>query len=510
MTSSALSWSTSLPVADEDVGLLARPDPIGELGAVADLELEVDAGVLGVEARRPASRRPAATRVSANTTRVVVSAPSSPPPQAASKQAGHGEEDDDASARHRTVAPGSIVLARGRGPPGPADRPRRSSGAATAERAPYGTASAVALPGSGAPRSEWCAATPVRDGPTRGDAGLRSTGPRAIPSPRGRRDAMTLLTPAPTTTDLDPRGNRTPVDPVEPTTVYVRTKSGMPKLRPYFADTWSRRPFIWHLARTQLKAENYDSVAGQVWIILNPLLMALVYLMVRSIFRRSGSEDRAQHHRPPDHGRLLLQVRQRSARERGQLDQLSNSQMVLNTAFPRIIFPLSAAIAGVHGVPADPRRLLRHPLVPRPALHPRPSCTCRWSSSCSCVFNLGVSLFFAPLNVLYKDVKSMRALHRQGLAVRHPGHVQRGRHRVQENSRSCSSGSGSTRCSPSSPRWRTSSTVSPRRPICGLGAGAWSLRVPRGRLDPLPAKGAVLCTPSLTSPRRPAARRSRS
>lgn len=215
---------------------------------------------------------------------------------------------------------------------------------------------------------------------------------------------MTLLTPAATTSDLDPSGEDGRVAPVEPTTVYVRTKSGMPKLRPYLADTWSRRPFIWHLARTQLKAENYDSVAGQVWIVLNPLLMALVYLMVRSIFR-GPSEDRAN---VIDH--LIMGVfffKFASASLGSGASSISgNSQMVLNTAFPRIIFPLSAATqAFMEFLPTLAVFFVIHWYLDQPfdsALLYLPAFV-----ALLVVFNLGVSLFFAPLNVLYKDVKSM-------------------------------------------------------------------------------------------------------
>jgi teichoic acid transport system permease protein len=191
-----------------------------------------------------------------------------------------------------------------------------------------------------------------------------------------------------------------------PTTVYEKTRSGMPKLRPYFADTWSRRPFIWHLARTSLKAENYDTAAGQVWIILNPLFMALVYLMVRSIFMGgSTAEERANNIDNLIMGVFFFKFAS-AALGTGANSILSNSQMVLNTAFPRIIFPLSAAIQafmeflptllvffGIHWYLDQP---FSHALVYLPVV-----------VFLLVVFNMGLSLFFAPLNVLYKDVKGV-------------------------------------------------------------------------------------------------------
>ena len=67
--------------------------------------------------------------------------------------------------------------------------------------------------------------------------------------------------------------------PYRTPTVYESTASGLPELRPYFAELRSRRRFIWHLARTDLKAEHYDSAIGQLWVILDPLLLAAVYFL---------------------------------------------------------------------------------------------------------------------------------------------------------------------------------------------------------------------------------------
>ena len=77
--------------------------------------------------------------------------------------------------------------------------------------------------------------------------------------------------------------------PYREATVYESTASGLPQLRPYLAELWGRRRFIWHLARTDLKAEHYDSAIGQVWVVLDPLLMAAVYFLLRTVVRPSGS-----------------------------------------------------------------------------------------------------------------------------------------------------------------------------------------------------------------------------
>lgn len=211
---------------------------------------------------------------------------------------------------------------------------------------------------------------------------------------------MTVLLPPsdPLLSQVDPR-----IPSVEPVSVYEPTRSGMPPLRPYFREVWQRRTFIWHLARTQLKAENYESVAGQVWILLNPLIMAFIYLTVRSIFRGTA-DDRGQVISHLVTGIFFFRFASAGINA-GARSVMANRQMVLNTAFPRLIFPLAAAVQAVmellptivvifaiHWYLDQPMtyNVLYLPLLVVLLL----------------IFNLGISFLFAPLNVIYQDVKS--------------------------------------------------------------------------------------------------------
>lgn len=218
---------------------------------------------------------------------------------------------------------------------------------------------------------------------------------------------MSILSPLPPpTADELPPSDVDPSDPGMATTVYEHTRSGMPRLRPYMADVWQRRPFIWHLARTKLKAENYDTLAGQVWIILNPLFMALVYLMVRSIFR------------PPSEGEDVKAVLDQlvmgvfffrfasSALTNGANSITTNSQMVLNTGFPRIVFPLASTVqATMEFLPTLVVYFLVHAYLGQPFTHAIAYVPAFIFTLM--VLNLGLSLLFAPLHVLYTDIKRL-------------------------------------------------------------------------------------------------------
>ena len=67
--------------------------------------------------------------------------------------------------------------------------------------------------------------------------------------------------------------------------VYVPHLVGLPPLRSYVREVWRRREFAIELARTKLREQNFDTVFGQLWLVLNPLLLALVYFILVDILR---------------------------------------------------------------------------------------------------------------------------------------------------------------------------------------------------------------------------------
>ena len=71
--------------------------------------------------------------------------------------------------------------------------------------------------------------------------------------------------------------------------VYEPHRVGLPPLRPYLRELWRRREFALELSRTDLRAQHFNTVFGQLWLILNPLLLACVYFVLVDILRaRTG------------------------------------------------------------------------------------------------------------------------------------------------------------------------------------------------------------------------------
>ena len=71
------------------------------------------------------------------------------------------------------------------------------------------------------------------------------------------------------------------------THVYEPHRVGLPPIRPYIRELWRRREFAFELARTSLRSQHFDTVVGQVWLLLNPLLLSCVYFVLVDIIRQN-------------------------------------------------------------------------------------------------------------------------------------------------------------------------------------------------------------------------------
>ena len=55
---------------------------------------------------------------------------------------------------------------------------------------------------------------------------------------------------------------------------------GTPTLRAYLRAVWRRREFAWNMALGELRAQHMDTALGNVWHLLNPVLLIGVYFLV--------------------------------------------------------------------------------------------------------------------------------------------------------------------------------------------------------------------------------------
>ena len=144
------------------------------------------------------------------------------------------------------------------------------------------------------------------------------------------------------TPTLSPRPHRREDEFTGERHVYVPHSVGLPPLGSYIRELWRRREFAFELARTKLREQNFDTVFGQLWLVLNPLLLALVYFVLVDILRASDSRNSEFFAHLV--GCLFAFMLIHNAMSVGVRSVTKGGRLILNSAFPRALLPLSAAI----------------------------------------------------------------------------------------------------------------------------------------------------------------------
>ncbi|HEU4974015.1 MAG TPA: ABC transporter permease [Baekduia sp.] len=123
--------------------------------------------------------------------------------------------------------------------------------------------------------------------------------------------------------------------------VYEPHRVGLPPMGAYLREVWRRRSFAYEMSRTTLRAQHFKTGLGQLWLVLNPLLLCAVYFMLVDIVRHGN--------RPPNYFAHLVAALFFYHYYSGAVNQSARSvigggRLVLNTAFPRTLLPLSSVL----------------------------------------------------------------------------------------------------------------------------------------------------------------------
>lgn len=117
---------------------------------------------------------------------------------------------------------------------------------------------------------------------------------------------------------------------------------GRPPLRDYVSEVWRRRRFIYSMASFRIESENQQNSLGMLWVILKPLLNALVYGAIFGLL--IGTQGR-----PPHFvefliiGVFVFEFFAQSWTAGGRAIT-SNAALVQSLAFPRMVLPLSSVM----------------------------------------------------------------------------------------------------------------------------------------------------------------------
>ncbi len=184
--------------------------------------------------------------------------------------------------------------------------------------------------------------------------------------------------------------------------MYEPHKVGLPPLGSYVRELWKRREFAFELARTNLREQHFNTVFGQLWLVINPLLLAGVYFILVDILRAGSRGDEFFAHLMA--GLFAYYFFQQSLQQ-GVRSVVSGGRLILNTAFPRALLPISSVITAflrflptlaiyvpVHlitGQPVGPELLWLIPIALILA-----------------VFTAGMTMLVAAGQVYFRDLKS--------------------------------------------------------------------------------------------------------
>jgi teichoic acid transport system permease protein len=187
-----------------------------------------------------------------------------------------------------------------------------------------------------------------------------------------------------------------------PLEVFLPFKGGLPPLRKYLSQLYSRRQFMAAFARSELRRQNYGSAFGQIWLILNPLLLSAVYFLLIVII--SGHADKARYGHLT--ASLFIFYLVTDAIVAGAKSITSGGRLVLNSAFPRLMLPMSAAVVSLFKfLPTLLVLIVFHALLGLPF---------SWTMLVAIplialffLFALGCSIFFACVNVYFRDAQNL-------------------------------------------------------------------------------------------------------
>lgn len=125
--------------------------------------------------------------------------------------------------------------------------------------------------------------------------------------------------------------------------VYKPHKASIPNLRDYFSELWHRRDFALELAHTNLRATNTNTVLGQLWLVVNPLLLAGVYFLLVVVL--SGGS--ASHTFPDIAAGLFLFFYVTGAMQACVNAVTNAGSLVLNMSFPKMLLIFSNVYVGL-------------------------------------------------------------------------------------------------------------------------------------------------------------------
>jgi teichoic acid transport system permease protein len=183
--------------------------------------------------------------------------------------------------------------------------------------------------------------------------------------------------------------------------VYEPHRAGLPALKPYFKDLTGRMEFAAEFSRSGIKAAHSQTVFGQLWLVINPLLLACVYYILVNLLSGRGGLDYLAH---IVCGIFIFYYVSGSITS-GAGSVTGGGRLILNMAFPRLLMPMAAVrTAFFRFLPTVPVFLVIKAIA---------GADWSWTMllglvflALITVFNVGMAAVFATLQVYFRDTSS--------------------------------------------------------------------------------------------------------
>jgi teichoic acid transport system permease protein len=179
-----------------------------------------------------------------------------------------------------------------------------------------------------------------------------------------------------------------------PVSIYEPFRAGLPPLGSYLRSLWARRSFISEFSRSELREQNYGSV-------LNPLLLSGVYFLLIYIIGGHSDATRYGHLTAS----LFLFYLISNSLSGGVKSITAGQRLILNTAFPRVMLPISATVIALFKF--APTLLVFFAM--RTALGLHYSWQMFWAIPViliALLMGLGMAILISCINVYFRDIAS--------------------------------------------------------------------------------------------------------
>jgi len=196
-----------------------------------------------------------------------------------------------------------------------------------------------------------------------------------------------------------------PPDPSATWPALRRVGTRLP-LREYLAEIWRRREFAVTVPLGELRAQNQDTVLGQLWHLVNPLMLIGIYYLIFGVILQVEARRGVDAYLPFLIVGVIVFNYTRSSAQAGARMIVKNRKLVQSINFPRAILPISALVSEtVSYAYALPMMLILVTLVdggPTPMVS--------WLlllpiTVLQAGFNLGISMIVARLSFHFRDVQ---------------------------------------------------------------------------------------------------------